>query len=122
MIGLLVALCLACGGVSMRYLFTDPAVVGFGFIDSPVAVVWISVCISSAVLLGSLLVVLRRNSNRHNQIVVGVTDQQGFTAAIMDTVDALVIVMDTQGRIVNFNRACERCSGYPVGEVRGRRV
>lgn len=41
-------------------------------------------------------------------------------AAALDTVDALIIVLDTNGRILQFNRACERVSGYRFEEVRGR--
>jgi len=41
--------------------------------------------------------------------------------AILDTVRALVIGLDRQGRIVLFNRRCEELTGYSFAEVRGRR-
>jgi PAS domain S-box-containing protein len=41
-------------------------------------------------------------------------------SAVLDTVGALVVILDTQGRIVRFNRACERTTGYSVEEVVGR--
>src|SRR5207245_5459481 len=41
-------------------------------------------------------------------------------SAILDTVEALVVVLDRKGRIVRFNRACERATGYAEGEVIGR--
>ena len=40
--------------------------------------------------------------------------------AILDVVGALVVVLDAQGRVVRFNGACERLSGYSSAEVVGR--
>lgn len=42
-----------------------------------------------------------------------------FTKSIFDTVDGLIIVLDRQGRIVRFNAACERLTGWPADEVMG---
>jgi PAS domain S-box-containing protein len=47
--------------------------------------------------------------------------QQGdFVSALLDTVAALVVVLDRQGRITQFNRACENITGYSAAEVLGR--
>ena len=46
--------------------------------------------------------------------------QRDFTDAVLDTADALVIVVDPEGRIVRFNGACERLTGYREAEVVGR--
>lgn len=43
-------------------------------------------------------------------------------AAIVDVVDALIVVLDAEGRIVLFNRACEALTGYTAEEIAGRRV
>ncbi len=48
--------------------------------------------------------------------------ERNFVAAVINTVDALIIVLDTEGRIVQFNRACESISGYESFETRGRFV
>ncbi|MHB8763202.1 MAG: PAS domain S-box protein [Deferrisomatales bacterium] len=40
--------------------------------------------------------------------------------ALLDTLGALVVVLDREGRIIQFNRACEALTGYRVDEVRGR--
>jgi PAS domain S-box-containing protein len=45
--------------------------------------------------------------------------ERDFTTAILDTAGALVIVLDPQGQIVSFNRACERLTGYTFDEVEG---
>ncbi len=46
--------------------------------------------------------------------------QPAFLAAVLDTVANLVVVLDSQGRIVRFNRACEQSTGYAASEVVGR--
>jgi diguanylate cyclase (GGDEF)-like protein/PAS domain S-box-containing protein len=47
---------------------------------------------------------------------------RAFLSAVLDTVDALVLVLDRAGHIVRFNRACEQLSGYASAEVLGRPV
>ncbi len=44
--------------------------------------------------------------------------ERDFTAAVLDTVGALVIVLDAQGRIVRFNRNCEQVTGHSFAEIR----
>jgi PAS domain S-box-containing protein len=46
--------------------------------------------------------------------------ERDFSAAIIDTADSLIVVLDTQGRIVRFNGGCERTTGYRFSEVQGR--
>ena len=43
-----------------------------------------------------------------------------FLNAVLDTVAALVVVLDPEGRIVRFNRACEETTGYLFAEVEGK--
>jgi len=49
-------------------------------------------------------------------------EERDFSAAILDTAAALVVVLDREGRIVRFNRACELLSGYSFSEVAGKHV
>ncbi|MBP1766745.1 MAG: sensor histidine kinase response regulator [Candidatus Aminicenantes bacterium] len=46
--------------------------------------------------------------------------ERNFTAAVLDTAGALVIVLDKKGQITRFNRACETMTGYSEAEVLGR--
>lgn len=46
--------------------------------------------------------------------------ERDFLSAVLHTIDALVVVLDRHGRIIRFNRACERITGYSYEEVRGR--
>jgi PAS domain S-box-containing protein len=48
--------------------------------------------------------------------------EQGFVSTVLDTVGALVMVLDADGRIVRFNRACELTTGYSLEEVRAKRI
>jgi PAS domain S-box-containing protein len=45
-------------------------------------------------------------------------EERNVASAILHTVGALVVVLDPQGRIVRFNRACEQVSGYSFEEVK----
>jgi len=45
-------------------------------------------------------------------------EERNVVSAILHTVGALVVVLDPQGRIVRFNRACEQVSGYSFTEVK----
>jgi two-component system cell cycle sensor histidine kinase/response regulator CckA len=46
--------------------------------------------------------------------------ERDFTTTVLDTVSSLVLVLDRDGRIVRFNRACERATGWTADEVSGR--
>ncbi len=46
--------------------------------------------------------------------------ERNFISAILDTAGALIIILNSQGRILRFNRACERITGYSLNEVRGK--
>ncbi|MBW4027507.1 MAG: PAS domain S-box protein [Acidobacteria bacterium] len=48
------------------------------------------------------------------------TVERNFVSAVLDTISALVLVLDTAGRVVRFNRACERVSGLSFAELVGR--
>jgi PAS domain S-box-containing protein len=47
-------------------------------------------------------------------------EERNFVSAILDTVGALVVVLDSEGRILRFNPACELTTGYAMEEVQGK--
>ena len=49
-------------------------------------------------------------------------EERNVASAILDTVGALVVVLDPAGRIIRFNRACEQTTGYPFEDVRYKYV
>ena len=48
--------------------------------------------------------------------------ERDFIDAVLETAGALVVVLDRDGRILRFNRACEQTTGYSSEEVLGRHV
>jgi len=46
--------------------------------------------------------------------------ERQFSNAVIQTAGALIVVLDTQGRIVQFNRACEEATGLSIKEMKGR--
>ena len=47
-------------------------------------------------------------------------NERDFISAVLSTAGALVIVLDREGRIVRFNRACERLTGFNFDQLRGK--
>jgi PAS domain S-box-containing protein len=47
-------------------------------------------------------------------------EERNVVSGILDTVGALVVVVDPEGRIIRFNRACEQMTGYCFDEVQGK--
>ncbi len=48
--------------------------------------------------------------------------ERNFVSTVLDTVGALVVVLDRAGNIVRFNRACEQLTGYAASEVLQRHL
>jgi two-component system CheB/CheR fusion protein len=66
------------------------------------------------------VVVTLADVTRLKHIEEALERERDFTAAVLSTEGALVTVLDPEGRIVRFNRACEQLTGYTFGEVKGR--
>ncbi|MGB8702543.1 MAG: CHASE3 domain-containing protein, partial [Thermosynechococcaceae cyanobacterium] len=80
---------------------------------------------SSGVLLIFLITLIvfywvRAEIKRRLQTEVILEQERDFITAILETSSALVVVLDIEGRILRFNRACEQTSGYTFSEVRGK--
>jgi two-component system sensor histidine kinase/response regulator len=54
-------------------------------------------------------------------LVARVREALAFSNAVVDTAGSLVMVLDPEGRIERFNRACERLTGCTEAEMRGHR-
>jgi PAS domain S-box-containing protein len=70
-----------------------------------------------AVWLGVL-----RDVTARKQAETKLHEELAFNTALVDTVRALVVVLDREGRIVRFNKVCQEATGYSFDEVRGRRI
>ncbi len=49
-------------------------------------------------------------------------EERNLTSAILDVAGALIVVLDQQGKIVSFNQACERITGYSFEEIENSSV
>jgi two-component system cell cycle sensor histidine kinase/response regulator CckA len=86
---------------------------------------WLSVtttplCEKSGCRHGAVLVL--RDISETKRAEEAVVRERDWASAVVNTVANLVIVLDREGRVVSFNRACEAATGYTSGEVCGRYV
>ncbi len=63
---------------------------------------------------------MERSARARQRVESALTVERNFVSAVLDTVGALVVVFDTAGRIVRFNRACEIISGYASADLVGK--
>lgn len=54
-----------------------------------------------------------------NQRTKDLRKERDFISTVLETSSALMVVLDQGGRIVRFNRTCERTTGYALDEVKG---
>jgi PAS domain S-box-containing protein len=47
-------------------------------------------------------------------------EERNFSAAVLETAGAMVVVTDLEGRIVRFNRACQLVTGFTFDEMKGK--
>ncbi len=71
-------------------------------------------------ILGSLYYLINREIAERKAAESSLKQERNFITAVNDTASALVMVLDTEGQIVRFNRACEEITGYTFDEVRDR--
>jgi PAS domain S-box-containing protein len=82
-----------------------------------------------AFLLGIFLVLvalacvyyfINREITERQEVEEVLSAERDFVSAVLDTAGALITVLDPQGRIIRFNRACECITRYSFAEVRGK--
>ena len=57
---------------------------------------------------------------RRRQAETALRRERDFISLTLETVGALVVTLDREGRIVSFNRACQETTSYSLEEARGR--
>jgi len=63
---------------------------------------------------------MQREIEERKRVEAALQRESSFTAAVLDTAGALIIVLNVQGEIIRFNQTSEIISGYRFPEVAGR--
>jgi len=63
---------------------------------------------------------LQREVEVRTKAETALQQESSFTAAILNTAAALIVVLDPQGRIIRCNKTCERLTGYSIEEVKNK--
>jgi PAS domain S-box-containing protein len=66
-----------------------------------------------------LFTVVLRDLTERQQVQKTLKKERQFVSEILDTLAALVVVLNPQGHIVQFNPACEALTGFSFKEIRG---
>jgi PAS domain S-box-containing protein len=61
-----------------------------------------------------------RDVTERRRAEASLASERNFVSAILDTAAAVVVILDTDGRFVRFNRACEEASGYGSEDLLGK--
>lgn len=133
---LIVAIANSCSLVVLGWLYSR---LGLGFTDSPYLedIPCPSAqpehdreSLAEPLLPGRHLSILRDITEREQveialcesqqQVELALLEEHNFISAILEAVNALIAVLDAQGKFVRFNRACEQITGYSLEEVKGK--
>ncbi len=105
----------------------DESVIGFLNVASAVPGFFGQVDAERLQAFANQAAIALHNARQYQQVREEVVDrvrllkkERNFLSAILDTAEALVVIFNARGRIIRFNRACERTSGYSFNEVRGK--
>ena len=63
---------------------------------------------------------LQHQTEQRHQAETQLQAERDFIKAVLNSVGTLIVVLDRNGQIVRFNRACEELTGYSFNEVKNR--
>ncbi len=69
---------------------------------------------------GKVLLGCVHDSNAYDRFQAELSRERDFISAVLQASGALVVVLDTDARIVECNRACEQVTGYSSSELKGK--
>jgi PAS domain S-box-containing protein len=63
---------------------------------------------------------IQRDVTERNRVAEALRREHEINRNILDTIQNVILILDTQGRILQFNSYLEKISGWKLDEVRGR--
>jgi PAS domain S-box-containing protein len=63
---------------------------------------------------------METDARTRQSVESSIADERNFISTVLDTIDALVVVFDTAGRVVRYNRACQTAPGFDFPSLVGR--
>jgi PAS domain S-box-containing protein len=97
------------------YLYSAPA-----WINAVTGTLMATVLAATAT--GFLLRSLESRHDAQRTTEDALRSERDLNTAVLDTIGALVVVLDNQGHILNFNLACQQITGYTKQDAFGRKV
>ena len=82
--------------------------------------IYLVTLLSTLIILAVLFYSVYNEILTSRRLETSLKQERDFTVTVLDTVGALVIVLDLDGKIIRFNRECERVTGYYYEEVRNQ--
>ena len=73
------------------------------------------------VILVLSVIMLLFNNEKRREAEEALKHERDFAESIVQTAQAVVLLLDTEGRIIRFNNYMEEISGYRLEEVRGKK-
>nr|MBF0223033.1 PAS domain S-box protein [Desulfobulbaceae bacterium] len=64
---------------------------------------------------------LQREVEERKKADIALQKESSFTASVLNTAGALIMVIDNTGHIIRFNQTCEQVTGYSASEVSGQK-
>ena len=64
----------------------------------------------------------RQGVDMRNGAEAALRAERDFISAVFETIGALVLVLDREGRVLRFNRACQETTSYSLDEVKGKSI
>ncbi|HEY3443392.1 MAG TPA: PAS domain S-box protein [Paludibaculum sp.] len=71
---------------------------------------------------GTILIGALQDVTPHKQVEVALARERDFIRVVFDSSNALIVVLDLQGRLIRWNRRCEEITGFHESDLRNKRI
>jgi PAS domain S-box-containing protein len=91
-----------------------------GVVKEDSQVIWTNVSAVPVTLADWKMIIVTIDITERKQAEEALRRERDFAESLVETAQAIVLVLDAQGRIVRFNPFMEEISGYALAEVQGK--